>query len=129
MYVGVGVKRMLETGAHQYAFVSTHDIHRSVTLMHIKINNGNSIKMMKIGRAHGCQGDVVVKTEAHGLGALSMVAGGPCADKCVGYLATHNHVYRLDICTRSKPCCAESIRHHGSIRISEDPTPHWLHHV
>tara|TARA_B100000212_G_C27219626_1_gene466665 strand:- start:133 stop:726 length:594 start_codon:yes stop_codon:yes gene_type:complete len=48
----------------------------SIPVMHIKIKNQNPFVSETSGKVFGCQGDVVEKTEPHGLVPFRMMTGG-----------------------------------------------------
>ena len=48
----------------------------SIPMMHIKIKNQNPFVSETSGKVFGCQGDVVEKTETHGLVPFRMMTGG-----------------------------------------------------
>src|SRR5690554_3601174 len=123
------IKRMLETGAHQYAFITADDVYRAVTLVHIEIDNGHSLQMMEREGPHRRQGDIVIETKTHGLCSFGMVPRWPGTDKSVGYLAAHNHIDSLYIAACSQPGGSQGIRHHRGVWIGEYTAPGWLHQV
>ena len=120
---------MLKTGAHQYAFITTDNVYRAVTLMHIEIDNGHPLQVMKGECPHRGQGDIVIETKPHRLGSFGMVSRWAGTDKGVGYLAAHNHIDSLHIAACGQPGGSQGIRHHRGVRVGEHPAPGRLHQV
>ena len=129
MHVGMWVERMLETGTHQDAFITAHDIHRAVALVYVKINNRYPLQLVKVQRPHGGQRDVVVEAEAHGFTAFGMVPGWPGAHKRVGELAAEHHIDRFNAGASGKSGGSQGVRHHGGIGVGIHPSPGGLHQI
>ncbi|QTK79417.1 hypothetical protein AT6N2_C1719 [Agrobacterium tumefaciens] len=84
------VKRHLVGGAEQHGCVVPEDILRTVAVMHVPVDDGDTLRAVRLLRMAGGNRHIVEQTETHGLGGLGMVAGrAGCDEDVVGGTGKH----------------------------------------
>ena len=111
---------MLKSGAEEHPAVSTEDILGAVGVMHIEIDDGDTLEAMDGNRVRCADGDVVEKTEPHGAVPLRMMARRPDSTKGTSGLAGHHHVNGLDIGARCIERGLEGVGIHRRVAVEPD---------
>src|SRR4030095_11277987 len=76
--------------------VVVKDTLRSVAVMHVPINNGDTLNLrVMILSITGCDCHIIKKTKSHCSFSRGMVTGWSHWNKSIGYLIRHDQVYRL----------------------------------
>ena len=62
---GAGVVRMLEARTEHHTLIIGKYIFGAIAVMHIKIKNGDAIKLVHFKRVNSADGDVIENTKSH----------------------------------------------------------------
>ena len=116
----IRIKRMLEGGYHHYPIISREDILRPVAMVHVEIDDRDTLKPVRNKGMGGADSNVVEETEPHRLPAAGMMSWGPHVAKGIVSIAANHHVRRLHHRAGSMKRGGQCIRVHCRIRIQMD---------
>ena len=113
----LGIKRMLVKAHHQDAIVTAHNVFGAVAMVHIEIDDGDTLQAMTRHGVFGRDGNIVEKTEPHGLVAASMVSGWTHCAKGVFHFPGQHGIHRLhrSACRQQRRPVGAAV--HGRVRI------------
>ncbi len=111
-----GIERILEAGTDHHLWSMPKYLHRTVAVMNIKIENGDTFSPQCQGVFSG-EGHIVEDTKAHGQARLRVMPRRPDCAECVVCAACHHRIHRLQHAACGQPGSPHTVAVDGSVSI------------